>query len=99
MKRGPVIFLVAASAEFLFFAYPFLALEGRWLPDLTCLAVTDAFERIETAGRWYHDHKNLLTEAFRCDAQWWSKFTIFAIGTLLITNAATFVWAIVRGWR
>lgn len=99
MKRGLAIFLTAAAAETVLQAYVVLGLKGQWLPDLTCAAVLDAFERVEAVGRWYHDHKNWLTEAFRCDAQWWSKFTIQAIGTLVITNVATFVWGLRRGRR
>lgn len=98
MKRGFTVFLLAALAETILQAYVVLGLQGQWLPDFGCAAVVDAFDRIEAAGRWYHDHKNLLTEAFRCDAQWWSKFTVQAIGTLVISNLATVAWVISLKW-
>ncbi|WP_119270847.1 hypothetical protein [Taklimakanibacter deserti] len=98
MKRGLSIFLAAGLAMTVLQASTVLALQGQWLPDLTCPMVIDAFERLDAAGRWYHDAKSLFTEAFRCDPQWWAKFTVQAIGTLVITNIATLAWVISLKW-
>jgi hypothetical protein len=84
--RKPVAFLAALLV--MLPAGPLLLLE-RLLPDTSCAAVSDAWLRIfEIAGRLYHDLKNLMTELFRCDAQWWAKETLFVVWVLLI-------WAVV----
>jgi hypothetical protein len=77
-------------------AGPLLLLEGRVWPDTSCAAVSEAWLRIfEIVGRLYHDLKNLMTELFRCDAQWWAKETLFVVWVLLIAT----VIATVCAWR
>lgn len=39
-------------------------------------------DRLETEGSLYHRLKNVTTECFRADAQWWSKVSAFAVVTL-----------------
>lgn len=62
-------------------AWPWLMLteEEKRSPDMSCPAVGEAWARVSDWSRWYHDLKNLLTEMFRCDAQWWSKFSAWLI--------------------
>ena len=33
----------------------------------------------ETPGSWFHGMKNVTTEWFRADPEWWSKFCAFVI--------------------
>lgn len=39
--------------------------------------------RLETEGSAYHRLKNITTECFRADAQWWSKASCFTVLILL----------------
>lgn len=57
----------------------------RWLPH------TPAPERVawQYDGGWFHNLKNLTTEAVRADPQWWGKFLSFVIVTLLIWGVVT----------
>lgn len=41
-------------------------------------------ERLLTEGSSYHWAKNLTTECYRADPQWWSKASAFAVLTLAI---------------
>lgn len=93
MKRGPLTFAAAVLA--MLPAGPLLFLEGKVAPK-TCPAVTDAWARIEELGRLYHDLKNLMTELFRCDPQWWAKVSGFVIWVLLIWAVAATVAALIR---
>lgn len=74
--------LLAAFAAMLP-AGPLLIINGEFWPDTSCPAIADAWLRIEALGRLYHDLKNLMTELFRCDAQWWAKETLFLVWVLL----------------
>lgn len=94
MKRGPLAVLAAFAAMLL--AGPLLLLEGKVWPVTSCAAVVDAWLRIEVLGRLYHDLKNLMTELFRCDAQWWAKETLFVVWVLLIWAVIATVCAM---WR
>lgn len=49
----------------------------RWRPNAVKVPA-DTWPRIAEPGRWFHDMKNLTTELFRADAQWWSKASAFA---------------------
>ena len=44
-------------------------------------------DTLQTAGSWYHRAKNVTTECFRRDAQWWYKASCFMILLLTITLA------------
>jgi hypothetical protein len=41
---------------------------------------------LETEGSFFHKAKNVTTECFRRDAQWWSKASAFAVLVLLLTH-------------
>ncbi|RJP54326.1 MAG: hypothetical protein C4583_03110 [Anaerolineaceae bacterium] len=44
-------------------------------------------ERLVTEGNSLHWLKNLSTECYRADAQWWSKASAFAVLVLLIATS------------
>lgn len=95
-KAGTVIILLTAITGII--SWPLLLLEGKTWPETSCLAMLDAWERIYYAlahdiWRLFHDLKNLGTEAFRCDAQWWFKFTSFTWvgGSLLVVALVAYV--------
>lgn len=56
----------------------------RMVPKMECAAVGDAWIRIATEGRLYHDLKNLISELIRCDSEWWGKFLMFVILMLVL---------------
>lgn len=93
MRSGPVIAISTALAGVI--AWPALMFQGETSPDRSCLAVADAWARIAALGRWFHDIKNLGTELFRCDPQWWFKFSSFVgtVESLMIVALA--IWAII----
>lgn len=80
-------------------AAPILFVEGKLFPDTSCPAVIDAWARIDALGRLYHDLKNVMTELFRCDAQWWAKVSGFTIWVLLIWAIVATVYALVQTKR
>jgi hypothetical protein len=96
MKRGTAIFLAAVAAELVLALW---LLEGKTWPDVACPAVVDAWQRIDAPGRLYHDLKNLGTELFRCDSQWWFKFSGFMWVSEAVVIIALVAWVISLKWR
>ena len=72
----PIAFLCAA------FAFPFMPFKGHTLPRITKLDPT-TFPRIRKPGYWFHDMKNLWTELYDADPQWWGKASAFTICVLI----------------
>lgn len=64
--------LIASAVSF-----PAMLFE-RALPNMP------ADERLDTEGSLYHWLKNLSTECYRADPQWWSKASAFAVLVLTI---------------
>lgn len=91
MKSGPVIAISTGTAGLI--AYPALMLQGEAWPVTSCFAVADAWERIAALGRWFHDIKNLGSELYRCDPQWWFKFSSFvgSVEALIILALVIYV--------
>lgn len=56
--------------------------QEQWLPT----PPTAEALILETPGSWFHRMKNILTEWFRADPEWWSKFSAFAILTLILKD-------------
>lgn len=75
----PATIVVAAAAGFPAWLWLIITEPDKRSPDQSCPAVIDAWTRLTLYS--YHNLKNLWTELFRCDAQWWSKFTGFAMVT------------------
>lgn len=97
MSRGPSVWLLVAMTGLI--AWPALLADGETWPATACVAVVDAWERIALAGRLFHDLKNLLTELFRCDPQWWAKLASFVwtVETIVILSLAAWVISSKRG--
>lgn len=92
MKNKSIILIAAIIVEL--FAFPFLLIEGKFWPNQSCIMIIDAWERIGLAGQLYHDLKNLMTELYRCDPQWWSKFSLSLIVILIFSNLICAAWII-----
>ena len=69
-----IIWLLASAVSF-----PAMLFE-RSLPKMP------ADERLLTEGSSFHWAKNLSTECYRADPQWWSKASAFAVLALSITT-------------
>lgn len=72
--KAPLALLCSAAA------FPAMLVTERWLP------IPPAPEAIawQPGKGWYHNMKNWTTEAFRADAQWWSKAMCFGVVVLII---------------
>lgn len=71
-------------------SFPFMLIGERATPNLENLP-PGTIPRLMEPGYWFHDTKNLLTEACRHDAQWFSKALAFIIVVQLAINIY-FLW-------
>ena len=55
--------------------WPLHLVTDAWLPRLPARTALDRGR----AGSWWHSGKDWWTEAFRADAQYWSKLARFAV--------------------
>lgn len=63
-------------------SFPLMLAFERWRPNTGAGAVVDAWQRLAAGGgpgKVVHDLKNLTTELFRADAQYFSKAACFAV--------------------
>ena len=98
MKRWPIA--LAAACGFPAWIWLQISEPDKRLPDQTCAAVVDAWARLAELFS-FHNLKNLWTELFRCDAQWWSKFTGFTwvSSAMIILALLIVIAALVRSRR